>query len=384
MLKDTRGVALILVLWVMVVLILLAAGIAMMARTETGIARNQANTTRALWAARAGAHGAIDKLQALVKSQPIYLGEDPYTVTSDDLALNLGDYRCTATIEDEAGRVNLNSATTETLTQLFGSSDIADAIIGWRTTAGSSGTTVSTESEYYASQSPAYKCKSAPLETVQEVGLVKGVTADLLSETVSSNGSRPLVDLLTVYDPLKAVSTSTGGQVDIQSASRQSLQSSLGSTLNSQDVSAIVTYRSRHPFKSPAEIVLVGISRSKIAKIYDKLTVSGAKKNAGLVNINSSPSEVFAVLPGLDAVIGQAIVDYRRSNGAFGGVGYLLMVSSLSDNAFVSVAPYLTVNSNVFRIISVGEQTKTATTATITCVVEISSAGQAQIRYWQE
>jgi DNA uptake protein ComE-like DNA-binding protein len=371
------------VLWVMVMLVLLAAGIAMMARTETQISRNYADVNRCRWAARAGVYGAIKNLTTLVASEPVYLGEDPYTVTSDDLSLDFGGYTFTATVGDEAGKINVNTATEDTLTQLFGSSDIADAIIGWRTPAGSS-TTVVTNDDYYASLSPAYKCKSANLETVQELGLVKGITTDILGGTASSSSSTTLIDMLTVYAPLKAISPSVANQVDIETATRDSLQSSLGSVLSASDISSIISYRTRHPFKSPAEIVLAGISRSKIERIYGQLTVSGVPTYTGLVNINSASSDVLAVMPGLDAVTASAIVDYRTSNGAFSGVGYLLAVSSVSDDAFVSAAPYLTVNTNVFTIQSVGQLSSTGATATITCVVEIDSDGTSQIRYWQE
>lgn len=366
----------------MVVLILLAAGVAMVAKTETHISRNYADVNRCLWAAHAGVQGAIGKVTTLAASQPVYLGEEQYTVTSDDLGLDMNGYSFSVVVEDEAGKININTASEDSLTQLFGSNDIADAIIGWRTPSGTSAT-VETNDEYYSSQNPPYKCKGAAFETVAELGLVKGVTSDLLSSAGSSSTDVSLEDLLTVYAPLKAVSTDSGSKVDIQSASQDSLRSSLGSILSAQDISSIISYRRRHAFRSPAEIVRVGISRSKIEQIYDKLTVARAATHTGLVNINSASSDVLAVLPGMDAVTAKAVVDYRASKGAFSGVGYLLEVTGLSDSAFVSVAPYLTVNSNVFRIKSVGQYSPTGATATVTCVVEIDS-GEAKIRYWQE
>src|SRR5262249_34987894 len=36
------------------------------------------------------------------------------------------------------------------------------------------------ESQYYATRKPAYQCKNAPLDTIEELLLVKGVTASLL------------------------------------------------------------------------------------------------------------------------------------------------------------------------------------------------------------
>ncbi len=54
MLGSNRGVALILTLWIMVALVLIAAGIATLARTETLVSRNYGDVLRCRWAARAG------------------------------------------------------------------------------------------------------------------------------------------------------------------------------------------------------------------------------------------------------------------------------------------------------------------------------------------
>lgn len=379
-----RGQALILVLLVMVTLIIVAAGIARLAHSESQIARNYGDVIRCRWAARTGVDAAIQRLKTTIAAQPsTYLGEDPYTVSSsaDDLNLDLGGYTFDAVIEDEAGKVNVNTASESILGGLCGSVEMADCILDWRNPA-STPSAQGAETAYYMTLDPPYTCRNAPFETNSELTLVKGVTDEALSSP-SAVGARLLGDLMTVYTPRTASAPAAGAAVDIQTANNQALQTAFGSILSAQDIGAIISYRSRRAFRSPAEIVRVGLSRAKIQQIFDRLTVSGYTARTGLVNVNTAPMEVLAVQPGLDATTAQAIIDYRTAQGAFDGVGGILAVSQLSDDAFVSSAPYFTVRSSVFRIRSTGSLASAGPSATITCIVEVNSS-QTQIRYWQE
>jgi len=375
--------ALILVLWIMLALILLAAGISIMARTETQISRNYSDLVRCRWAARAGIYSALEKIKTLNQEQTTYLGEDPFTITSDDLSIDLGGYAFSLVIQDESSRVNINSAESATLTKLFETSDLVDCITDWRDaddTPGPNGA----ETDYYNTLKPSYNCKNADFETVRELQLVKGVTPDILAAPITG-GTIPLVDMLTVFAPKNQTAASTSSLIDIQSATQASLQSGLGSVLSAEDINAIIAYRTSTAFKTPAEIVLVpGLSRSKIEQIYDKITVAGVQAKTGLVNINTASVDVLSVIPGFDQDIATAIVDYRKDQGALTGVAQLLETKEVTNEAFVSAAPYFTIKSTVFRIISTGSLESSGATATITCIVEISSDGQTQIRYWQE
>lgn len=383
MLNNNRGIALILVLWILLALILLAAGIGMLTRTETEISRNYADVTRCRWAARAGVYRSFTELTTINSGQTTYLGEEPYTLTSDDSNTDLGGYTYQATINDETGRVNINTASNEMLATLFGSSDIADCIIDWRD-ADDTPSAQGVESEYYATLDPPYKCRNTNFDTIRELLLVKGITEEILSTPVVE-GSLPLINLITVYQPIAAQQTSTSNLVDIQTADQQSLQRSFGSILSAQDIAAIIAYRRRTAFKSPAEIIQVpGLSRSKVEQIYDRLTVSGVQAKSGLVNVNTANADVLAVLPGMDSSIAQAIIDYRTNHAAFEGVGNLLEVSDVTSEAFVGAAPYLSIKSNIFRITSTGRFDKNGASATITCVVEVNGSSGPQIRYWQE
>lgn len=99
---------------------------------------------------------------------------------------------------DESAKLNLNALQKLQLDEdqsrnlLLGlpgmTLEIADAILDWVDVDDNS-RLYGVESEYYESLSPAYACKNGPLETIDELLLVRGVTAELLyGEDANRNG----------------------------------------------------------------------------------------------------------------------------------------------------------------------------------------------------
>ncbi len=93
-------------------------------------------------------------------------------------------------LEDESTRLNLNTllmaeqqqegSATQLLMSLPGmTEDIADAILDW-IDEDDEQRPLGAEVDYYSGLSPAYACKNGPLETVEELLLVRGVTPRLL------------------------------------------------------------------------------------------------------------------------------------------------------------------------------------------------------------
>src|SRR5262245_45383060 len=115
---------------------------------------------------------------------------------------------------DEAGKLNLNGASSNQLVAFLASfarvsADFAPAILDWRDTNG-----LGTYQTYYAMQHPPYVSKSGPFETADEVRLVYGATLDILlgedsnrngvldpGEDLNQNGvlDPGLIDYFTVY-----------------------------------------------------------------------------------------------------------------------------------------------------------------------------------------
>ncbi|MHB0998423.1 MAG: helix-hairpin-helix domain-containing protein [Armatimonadota bacterium] len=384
MMCKQSGMALIITMWLLFVLTIIAIGIGTLARTEAHISRNQADLISCKWAARAGINCAVAELDSIIDDQQkyLYLGEDTFTLSSDDLDIDLGDYEFEVKVYDELGRININYAPVETLAILFDSSEIADSVVDWRDsddTPGPGGA----ETEYYASLKPSYSCRNTDFLTTREICYVKDITPDLLSQSFSDSGIS-IEEMLTVYSQNDQNDSGNNDQVDIQSADRESLQNRLGDVLNQQDIDSIINYRTNSRFTYPAQIVRVpGLDRSKIEEVYDRLTVSGTNTQQGRININTTSVDVLSVQQYLDLDIAQAIVDYRFEHGAFDGVGRLLAISDVTNEVFENAAKYFRVNSGLFKIVSAGHRKNSAVSASITYVVDLSN-GSVKIRYRKE
>lgn len=398
-----------LTLWVLAAMIVLAAGLGAMVRTEAQISRIFADIIRCRWAARAGENRGLTQVQKLASQPNTYFEERALRFTSEDDGVELADAAYEVTIDDEAARVNINVASRRVLQELFGSREIADCIIDWRDE-DDQPQPLGAETQYYAGERTPYRCKNAPFDTVRELLLVKGVTREML-ETPVTEDDLALEELLTVCSRDPNVTVEGKQRLNIQTADRGKLKAELGDVLTDQDFDAIIRYRdgsaggSKTPqppgarqrqrpdrrvrtvrgrrFQTAADITRVpGLSREKVAKIYDRLTCSEAKVRVGRINVNTAPVEVLASLPGIGRSTAEEIVDYRSRTGGFPDVGALLNVKALSDRDFRRCADLLTARSRVFRIVSTGRLARTA--GTIVCVADATDGKSPQIRYWRE
>ena len=134
---------------------------------------------------------------------------------------------------DEAGKLNINTATLEMLLRLPGmTDDLAAAIMDWRD-ADSDVSNFGAENEYYLSLPQPYYCKNADFEAVEELLLVRGATPEVVygmnyslqgmmnrnqaAQNTMFNSdpslARGLYDLLTVYsaEPNTGTTGGTGG-----------------------------------------------------------------------------------------------------------------------------------------------------------------------------
>lgn len=115
-----RGVALILVLWVLALLALLAMGFAGSARTELQIARNQYEAAQARAIADAGvSFGILGELDPSPQTQ--------WSADGREHAVDYGAGRLRVSVQDEGGKINLNLAAPELLAGLLRTLGVEDA-----------------------------------------------------------------------------------------------------------------------------------------------------------------------------------------------------------------------------------------------------------------
>ena len=172
---HARGVAFVLVLWVIAMLSILLGSFSLIARTENLQARHLFDTTQARYAAEAGLNLAVYELR---KSDPAarWVGDGrPYT-------FGYGDAEIEVRITDDSGKIDINAADESMLANLFTARGVpldkaqalADAVLDWRDPDDLARPNGAEIAEYKAAGLP-YGPKNAPFDTVSELQQVFGM-----------------------------------------------------------------------------------------------------------------------------------------------------------------------------------------------------------------
>jgi DNA uptake protein ComE-like DNA-binding protein len=351
--RAENGSVLIIVLWISIGLVCIALYFAHSMTFElrasdnrvTGLAADQAIEGAARYISYVlsnyATNGAVpDNTQFTCESVPIgsacfwIIGRDPSGTSSSEPYFGL---------VDEASKLNLNTANTNTLSYLPGMTlDFANAIVDWRSTNG-----VGNYALNYASLG--YEDKNSPFETVDELRLVYGATVGLLAgndlnrngvldaNEQSLNGSGTvspgLFEYVTVYtrepnfhsdgSSLTNVNTATEAQLRtfFQNASvgnASGLASSIGNYTHPRTGRA-------NTFPGILNFCLFcrnqGVSSADFARIYNSITTSTNAYIRGRVNINTASAAVLESLfmgAGIDestaSGAAQSLVTYRQQN----------------------------------------------------------------------
>jgi len=383
--RRHNGIALLTAIWVLTVLLILVGGFAAMTHSETEVARNFGGQAGATWAARAGIRRAEAELLTNAAAQPYTaLGGPQEVITGPDDTTSLGGAGYSVAIQDEAGKININTADATTLGAFF-TADVVQNILAWRAP---SAAETGIGDSYYTGLTPPYQCKHAPFDTVDELLLVQGITPDMLTTVVTADGLT-LKDVLTSTSYDNNTDMSGQARVNLNTATAAQLTSRFGDVFTSQEVARIIAQRPSRGYQSPADLLSVtGISNltQKVAKVYDRLTTNTARTIKGLVNLNTASPEVLAALPGMDAATAQVIVQHCQTQGPLTDVGQLLQVGGVSSALFRRVAALFTVRSSLFRAISAGNSAD-GMTQTASCLLHVEQSNGATITrtmYWRE
>lgn len=198
-----RGIALVVVLWVMLLLTVIASGYSISIRIETELARHAMETARARHIAEAGIAIALTELfkERDDATKKWRADGTVYVSEFDGIELRIA-------IEDEAGKIDLNGALPEllkglvqtiTLDEMTTHDKLADAILDWRDIDEFPRPNGAEDGDYKAAGLP-YGAKDAHFENLEELLLVLGMDRtvyDQLSGAVtiftSSQGINPAV-----------------------------------------------------------------------------------------------------------------------------------------------------------------------------------------------
>lgn len=439
---QRRAATLLLVLWAIVVLSLLAGGLSFVVRQDLAIANIERDRLIAHCLARAGVERAVAEIMNDTGPSDT-LGDSWCDNTPDfgDVGLTGGTfsvirdgYEAIPTpwygAGDESTKLNVNVATREQLLRLPNmTGPIAGAIIDWRDQ-NEEAEPDGIERGYYASRAHPYEIRNGPFRTVRELLLVRGVTPELLyGEDRNVNGlldpeendgdasephdnadgrlDRGWFAYLTVYSYELNVSGTGQKRLNLNDAGAQELSTRLG--LETWAAESIVKARQQKKFEHLADLLDVQrdpdqerelgrggdvyvrseeekdrpVTQAIFEQIVDELTLKDEELLPGRININTTPPEVLATLPGVNAELAEAVVRQRDALVGYTSIGQLLNVSGITKNRFVELEELVTVRSNVFRIHSHGRAASGLTKATIECVVDRGS-DVPRVLYWLE
>jgi general secretion pathway protein K len=189
-----RGFALVIVLWSLALLALLVSGLTAAGRTQIRLAHDM----RGAAAAEAAADGAVQRAVFDLRGGTRVAGAVPWRV-------RIGGAVVAVTIEDQSDRINPNFSAPPLMASLLQASglkpapalELARRIVDWRTA-----TPYSIDGglklDRYREAGLPYGPPARPFLYVNEIGLVPGVTADLLERL------RPYLSVYQSGDPQMA------------------------------------------------------------------------------------------------------------------------------------------------------------------------------------
>jgi type II secretory pathway component PulK len=169
-----------------------------------------------------------------------------------------GSYPTRFGVIDEAGRINLNALVLldpsgkiahDVLMQLPNmTEDVANSIIDWIDT-DEDPRPGGAETQYYSALTPSYRCKNGPLDSLEELLLVKGVTPTLLFGSDSnhtgnvSSGDAGWAPYLTVYSHEQNVDSQGNVRINLNSRDLATLYSQLQGAVGPDLAAFILAYR---------------------------------------------------------------------------------------------------------------------------------------------
>ena len=310
--SDERGIALLLTLLVLTLLVALILEFDAEARREYRDAAAFRDNFKATVLARASVQAARGVLQQdFLKDKQ---AGQPFDALTDLWAFPItnyviGDGLLNAKIEDERGKLNLNDlavsgdpiikkAKVGRVKRLFEllqiNPDLVDAIVDW-VDDNDVPEPAGAESLYYQTLRPSYRAANAPLQTLLELRLIKGMTPEIMAK---------LAKLVTVYphEGQSKVNLNTADPLVIQALDPGITQSVAADIIQSR------------PYKTIQELDRVS-SFEDIGKVLRTQSLYDVQSNLFLARMTVKVNEVTrnaVVVLQRDAGTGMSTVQYYR------------------------------------------------------------------------
>ncbi len=330
-------------------------------------------------------------------------------------------------LTDEASKVNINTASPDMLGKLPGmTEEMVDALCDWREQSDKP-RAFGAKDEYYLSLQMPYRCKNGPLDTVEELLLVKGFTAEILfGEDMNRNGmldpneddgseslppdngdgilNRGLYPYVTVYSREPEVTGKNPYQprINIVDWPQSTLKAMLPRCNMRDEVVKFILMAGKGCKRTPAELfgykhndyradnaatTTSPVTIEDLPAIMDCLT-SGYKQFTdgyvyGRININTAPREVLATIGKLTETEIDAIIATRErlDSQSRKTIAWLVTEEVLKPEKFKQVAYLFTARSFQFTVEALGYAQHNAVVARIQAVLDLRLP-RVQYLYW--
>lgn len=315
-----RGFAVIIALVAVAVLSILAGALAMFMKVEAQLAQNGNDDEKLLWIGRAG----VERACWILANEPpgptdlkqIWAGgagDGPET-NSPLMGISLdnfpvGDGTVSLHLIEQESKINVNGADSQLLQQILTTmgvdanaiSVVSDSIQDW-IDSDSATRPAGAESDYYQGLTPPYYAKNAPIDDIEELQLIKGVTPEMFKGTGPPDPNAPFQRHKLGFG------SSPGQEPDYAFGLRDVLT----------------------PYSS------------------------------GKINVNTADTNVLTCIPGVDATAAQNILSFRESEGdvnssAGGSPGVIQNLNQLTT--FIpdplgqqNISRYCTVSGSTYEV----------------------------------
>ena len=279
--ESRRGIALLIVLWVMTILTVMVFSFSVMTRAESyGTIAFKEGVDKKLLAEAGIERGIMEMIYRSVnREQTVTLeGRELWKTDGTAYTVDMGEGGCVVRVIDESGKISLNGLNDSSgiiLNNLLihqGTSPenaaiIVDSILDWKD-ADDLHRLSGAENDYYKTLSNPYKAADKDFETPEELILVRGVTSGILYGTGQTKGIMPF---LTAYGKTN--------RININAAPKEVL-----AALPGMDAAALDRIME---FRASSEIPAEGAFREMLGAAYPQM--------ASYVGFASNEQGVFSV-----------------------------------------------------------------------------------------
>ncbi|MGB9627188.1 MAG: general secretion pathway protein GspK [Thermodesulfobacteriota bacterium] len=265
-LLDSRGVALIMVLWVIAILSVIVLEFCFGMRTEVNMTKNFREETTLYALAEGGIQRTIAEL--IYKHDPLIQQKrkamegnlpsekEVWVTDGRPIPLSFSQGKCEIKIMGEDGKININMVSEAFLRKIVKNMGlegeaqdvVVDSIMDWKDPDDLHRLN-GAENDYYQSLPEPYFCKNGYLDSIEELLLIRGVTQELFYGKKRKEEGKSekigLKDIFSIYAP--------GEQININHASPLVMRVALGIPPGVAEL--IVKGREEKAFENPQDLI---------------------------------------------------------------------------------------------------------------------------------